>query len=212
MYALIRNNQIKVGPRDWRYHFFKRYLDSNNLDSSALPMLEPLDGKIITQEWKIIPVIEVVAPSYDQDFEQLAGPYWTLYDEYIVGRYNIAYRPIDSIKNNLKQVVTDTRYRKEVSGCPFTFLNGTRVNLYTTREDRNVYLQAYQIMSDDQSIMFKFEGAVFKSVTRDELWAMIMTGASHIQAAFDWEAQKYTEIDACNTIDELRAIDITIAV
>jgi hypothetical protein len=81
-------------------------------------------------------------------------------------------------------------------GVPFTFADGTNVTLYTTREDRNIYLQAYQIMEPGQSIVFKFEGAVFKSVTKDELGMIVATGAAHIQAAFDWEAQKYNEIDA----------------
>jgi hypothetical protein len=64
-------------------------------------------------------------------------------------------------------------------------------------------------MSDDQSIVFKFEGSVFKSVTRDELGMIVATGAAHIQAAFDWESQLYSEIDDCTTIEELKLVDLT---
>ncbi len=212
MYALIQNNQIKVGPRDWRYYFFKQYLDTNNLDSSSLPINEPKDKKVITSDWKIIPVTELDIPSYEQPFEQLAGPYWTLYDEYITGSYTVVDCPIDSIKNKLKETITNNRYNVEIGGCPFTFPDGTQVTLYTTREDRNVYLQAYQIMTEGQSIVFKFEGAVFKSVTKDELGMIVATGAAHIQTAFDWESQKYAEIDACNTIEELRAVNLEYSV
>ena len=67
----------------------------------------------------------------------------------------------------------------------------------------------YQIMTDGQSIMFKFEGAVFKSVTRDELGMIVATGAGHIQTAFDWESQKYAEIDVCETIEQLKLVDLT---
>ena len=209
MYALIQNNQIKVGPRDWRYYFFKQYLDTNNLDASTLPISEPADKKVITPDWKIIPVTMLDIPQYNQLFEQLAGPYWEVYDDYITGSYSIADLPVDSSKNKLKEVVTETRYNAEVGGCPFTFADGTSVTLYTSREDRSVYLQAYQIMSEDQTIVFKFAGAVFKSVTKAELGLIVTAGAAHIQSVFDWEAQKYTEIDACNTIEELRLINIT---
>lgn len=208
MYALVQNNEIKVGPRDWKYYFFKQYLDDNKLDSSALPISEPASGKVITPTWKIIPVTQLDVPPTQQYFEQLAGPYWTLYSEYITGYYNVAPVPVESAKNTLKQVVTDNRYNAEVGGCPFTFADGTTVNLYTTREDRNVYLQAYQILTEGQSIVFKFEGPVFKTVTKDELGLIVAAGSAHIQAAFDWEAQKYSDIDACTTLDQLKLVDI----
>jgi hypothetical protein len=198
----------EVGPRDWRYYFFKQYLDTNNLDSSALPITEPSDRKVITAEWKIIPVTQLDMPAYDPLFEQLAGPFWTVNDEYITGAYTVADLSVESSKGKLKEIVTDTRYRVEVGGCPYTFPDGTRVTLYTTREDRNVYLQAYQILTEGQSIVFKFEGAVFKTVTRDELGQIVAVGAAHIQAAFDWEAQKYAEIDSCNSIGQLKLVDI----
>jgi len=209
MYALIQNNEIKVGPRNWRYYFFKQYLDDNSLDSTLLPITEPSDRKVITEHWKIIPITELDTPEYDPFFEQLAGPYWTLYDEYITGYYTVADLSVDASKSKLKEIVTDTRYKVEIGGCDFTFPDSTEVRLYTTREDRGVYLQAYQIMSDDQSIVFKFEGSVFKSVTRDELGMIVATGAAHIQAAFDWESQLYSEIDDCTTIEELKLVDLT---
>lgn len=208
MYALIQDNQIKVGPRDWRYYFFKQYLDTNNLDSSALPISEPTDRKVITHEWKIIPVTQLDVPSYDSTFEQLAGPYWTVGEDNITGYYDVAPVSVDSAKNTLKQKVTDTRYKVETGGCAFTFADGTKVTMYTSREDRNVYLQAYQIIAEGQSIVFKFEGSIFKTVTKDELGLIVAAGAAHIQSAFDWEAQKYGEIDASTTLDQLKLVDI----
>jgi hypothetical protein len=208
MYALIQNNQIKVGPRDWRYYFFKQYLDDNNLDSTVLPISEPSDRKVITPTWKIIPVIKLDIPEYNVLFEQLAGPYWIVLDDQITGSYNITELSLEASKGKLKELVTSTRYNIEVGGCPFTFADGSEVILYTSREDRNIYLQAYQIMGETQSITFKFSGSIFKLVNKEELGSIVATGAAHIQACFDWEAQKYTEIDACETIEELRAINL----
>lgn len=208
MYALIQNNQIKVGPRDWRYYFFKQYLDDNNLDSSQLPITEPSDKKVITDTWKILPVTQIDTPSLQPYFEQLAGPYWTIHTDYITGYYDVAPVSVEAARNSLKQLVTDTRYKIEVGGCSFTFSDGTSVTLYTSREDRNVYLQAYQIMTDGGSITFKFAGSVFRSVSKDELGQIVSAGTAHIQTAFNWEAQKYVELDACETLEQLKLVDI----
>lgn len=209
MYALIQDNQIKVGPREWRYHFFKQYLDFNDLDSAVLPIAEPTDGKVVTADlWKIIPVAPLDVPSYDSTFEQLAGPYWTINQDDITGYYDVVPVSVDAAKNILKQRITDVRYKVETGGCPFTFDDGTEVKLYTTREDRNVYFHAYQIITEHQSITFKFERSIFKSLTKDMLGSIIATGAEHVQATFEWEASKYEEIETCITLDQLKLIDI----
>jgi hypothetical protein len=208
MYALIHNNQIQVGPRDWNYMFFKDYLDEEGLDATALTKRAPEDNKIITADWKIIPVTSIQYPALDEPFEQPAGPYWTIHDEYITGEFLAVPNTVEMVKGKLKEVVTNNRYKVEVGGCPFTFADGTEVTLYTTREDRNVYLQAYQILTDGGSIVFKFPNAVFKSVSKVELGLIVETGSAHIQGAFIWEADKYDEIDLCETIADLKLIDV----
>jgi hypothetical protein len=207
MYALIHNNQIQVGPRQWNYAFFKDYLDEEGLNADALTTRPPEDNKIITDQWKIIPVIDIQYAALDEPFEQPAGPYWTINDEYITGEYLAVPNTVGMVQGKLKEKVTNNRYKVEIGGCPFTFADGTEVTLYTTREDRNVYLQAYQIMADDGSIVFKFPGAVFKSINKTELGQIVAAGSAHIQEAFTWESGKYAEIDACTTLEELKLID-----
>jgi hypothetical protein len=208
MYALIHNNQIQVGPRQWNYTFFKDYLDEEGLDATALTKRPPDDNKIITDEWKIIPVTDIQYAELDEPFEQPAGPYWTIHEEYITGVYLAVPNTVGMVQSKLKETVTNNRYAVEIGGCPFTFSDGTEVTLYTSREDRGVYLQAFQIMPDDGSIMFKFPNAVFKSVTKAELGLIVEAGAAHIQEAFTWEANVYDQIDACTTLEELKLIDV----
>ena len=207
-YGLVYNGNIEVGPRQWSYSFFKDFLEEEGLDWSTLPRNAPEDGKVITDQWKILPVTDVVQPSYEDPFEQWAGPYWTINEDSITGLYEVVPNTIEMVKGKLKESVTNTRYKIEVGGTKFIFADGTEVSLYTTREDRNVYLQAYQIMADDQSVVFKFTNAVFKTVTKAELGAIVDAVATHIQTVFTWESNKYAEINACTTIDELKNIDI----
>lgn len=207
-YALIHNDKIQVGPRDWNYNFFKRYLQENSLNYDVLSYTPPSDNMIITDDWRIIPVNIDPFPEVNTYFEQLAGPFLTIHDLYVSGYYNVVPIDLDISKGLLKSTVTGTRYNVEVGGCPFILNDGTKVTLYTTREDRNVYLQAYQIMSDSQTIVFKFPNSIFKEVGKEELGRIVQAGATHIQTAFNWESNKYAEIDACTTIEQLRQIDI----
>lgn len=208
MYGLIYNNNIEVGPRQWSYSFFKEFLEDEGLDWSTLPRLAPEDGRVITEQWKILPVTELTQPSLDEPFEQLAGPYWTIHDDYITGRFEAAPNTIEMVKSKFKEIVTNNRYTVEVGGTKFIFADGTEVSLYTTREDRNVYLQAYQILDDGASVIFKFPNAVFKTVSKTELGQIVNAVATHIQTAFTWESDKYVEIDSCVTMDDLRNVNL----
>ena len=208
MYALIHNNQIQVGPRQWNYVFFKDYLEEENIDYSAVPRPAP-KSPIVTPEYKILPVVGVTQPPCDPTFEQYAGPFWNINENDITGYYNVVPQLLEIAKGSLKEKVTATRYKVEVGGCKFTFADGVEVTLYTSREDRGSYMEALQIMPDGSSIVFKFPNAVFKTVTKAELGQMVATGAAHIQSAFVWEAERHDLINAATTLDELRAIDIS---
>jgi len=207
MYALIHNGAIQVGPRTWAYSFFKEYLDEEGLDSTALPRKDP-GGLIVTDSWKILPVTNINQPAYNSDFEQLEGPFWTITDTNVTGSYNAVPQTMSMAQGKLKEKVTNTRYRIENGGAEYTLLDGTTVTIYTAREDRSVYLDAYQVIPDGTDILFKFKGNVFKLVAKEELSSIIAAGAAHIQNSFVWEAGKYAEIDNATTIDELKLIDI----
>lgn len=207
MYALIHNNQIQVGPRQWLYSMFKDYMDEEELDSSALPRQAPTEP-IITDTWKLLPVEPIAIPSYDPLFEQLAGPYLTIGETSVTGNFDVASVSLEFSKGKMKEIVTANRYIGENQGTTFTFADGQTVNIYTNREDRGTYLQAYQIVAEGSSISFKFPGAVFRTVTKAELGQIVDTGAAWIQAAFDWETTKYAAIDAAQTVEELKAIEL----
>lgn len=206
MFALIHKNKIQVGPRDWHYWFFRRYLEDNDLDYGPLPLLysEP----IITNEWRIIPISELIEPEYNPLFQEYAGPYWTIYDTYITGYYDVVQSPINIIKSRMKDIISNTRYEIEIGGINFTFPDNTTVELYTTREDRSVYLDALLVMGENDTIDFKFKKGVFKTVTKQVLQQIVATGFQHIKNLFIWEASICSQIDAASTVDELKVINL----
>ena len=76
-YALINNNQIKVGPRDYNVAFFRNYLEQNNIPTTSVPITYTgNDPIVITDTISIVPVAEPTTPECKPYTEQLAGPYW----------------------------------------------------------------------------------------------------------------------------------------
>ena len=208
MYGLIHNDKIQVGPRSWNYAFFAEYLNDNNLDISALPTNEPIIA-IFGDEWKILPVTSIDIPQIDPDFEMNVGPYWTINDNDITGSYTKQDKPISMIKGGLKNNVASNRYAFEVSDLEYTFNDDSKVTLFTSREERDVYINTCMTMTDVETASFKFKGGVFKSgMSKDDVLDLAYAIKGRIKDAFDWEAEKAAEIDACTTIDQLKEVEV----
>lgn len=207
MYGLVHNNKIQVGPREWSYSFFKIYLEENNLDYSSLTFNDP-ETSITGLDFKILKVSELIIPSYNSLFEQLAGPYWTINENDITGYYDVVDSDINLIKSHMKEIVAANRYEVEISGVNFTFPDNTVVGVYTTRDDRNVYLDALLVMGEADTIDFKFKNNVFKTTSRLILQGIAGMGSEHIKNAFGWESTKCNEIDLAQTIDSLKLIEL----
>jgi hypothetical protein len=209
LYALIHNNQIQVGPRSWNRGFFLEYLEDENLDISELPRSAPKES-VITDDWSILLVTEVTYPDpFDQTFDQLVGPFWTMHSDHITGIYNKTDAPINLVQGTLKNIVADNRYKVETGKLEYTFGDGQVVQLYTEREERMIYLNTLQALPDGMTVSFKFRDGVFRTgVTKTELQEIVALGMMHIAAAFEWEAAKVAEIDGASSISELKAIEL----
>lgn len=207
MYGLIHNNKIRVGPRNWSYTFFKNYLEKNNLDYSNVPFNEP-ENSIIENDFKILKVSELIIPTYNSLFEQLAGPYWTIDENNITGYYDVVDSDINLIKNHMKEIIAANRYEVEIDGIDFTFSDNTVVGIYTSRDDRSVYLDALLVMSDTDTIDFKFKNNKFKTVTKSDLQSIVGIGSMHIKNVFGWESEKCNDIDSASDISALKLIEL----
>ena len=204
-YLLVENRQIvHLGPVFWRPRFIQSVL--NDLDTEyTLAPTEPNQYIKISDNIEIFPITSIEQPQYDPAFEQLAGPFWTYGAESVSGTYSVAPRELTAVKNSLKSLAADERYKKEIAGITLT-VHSMEINVPTDRETRSNYVQKLIAMTD--SVQWKFsEGWV--TFSKDEFTAMIQSVDSYVQAQFDWESSIVALIDSATTAEELRAITIT---
>jgi hypothetical protein len=208
LYALVHNNQIRVGPRGWNRSFFLDYLTKQKLDSSVLPKKAPTESTI-TADWKLLLITEVTFPDWQQPFEQLVGPFWTIHETHITGVYDKTDVPVHAVQGSLKNTVAANRYAVETGKLEYTFPDGQVVSLYTEREERMIYLNTLSALPDGMTVPFKFRDGVFRTgVTKTELQQIVAAGMMHIASAFEWEAAKVAEIETADTVETLRLIEL----
>lgn len=206
MYVLVHKERVLVGPRDWNRAMFDGALEKLGIQF-LLPRRDPLTLPIIIDENTYVTRAEMFIPQHNAKTHSYVGPYWDLTDKNVAkGTYQIKERPLGSIKEILIAEVAAERWNKEVNGGKFT-IKGIEVSLDTSREGRNIFLQKYSLMGDNDTVNWKFpEG--WLTLTKQELGAVVMAGAAHIQAAFDWEKAKVEEIQAASNTATLEAITI----
>lgn len=194
MYALLHNNQIKVGPRQYSYAFFKQYLTEQNIQTDIPFEYNKLDSITITKDITIIKVIEPLIPSHNSLTEQLAGPFYDLTVEPITGIYNVVDRELTAAKNDLISRVAVKRYEKETAGTTITVQN-KELKVDTARDARHIWFQSLMLLPNGSTQKFKFDGGIWLELTKADIEMIVASIVGHVQGAFDWEAAKVIEIE-----------------
>jgi hypothetical protein len=199
-------NLVHLGPMNWRPNFFQSCLRDDLEINFKVPLSnDTAETVIVSDTVKIIPVRDLgLTSEFNQKTQIAVGPYYNFFDTYAEMYHNIQDKSIDAVKSELKPIVAANRYKYEVMGVTTTIQN-KEVFLLTSREDRALYLQAYQLGKDN--INWKF-GSEFLSLSNSDLGLIVQAVTNHIQAAFDWEASKYQEIDSKQTLEELDAVKL----
>lgn len=204
MYALIHQNEIKVGPRNWHTNIFKNYLTENNLPTN-IPLSDP-GGPFISAYFKILPVY-ITEPGYNSLFEQLVGPTLTIENDKVTGSFTVTDQPFEQIKGKLASIIVDNRYKKEIGGVDH-IIAGDTVRLDTSRDGRLVYSNLKMSLPTDGTVSFKFSSSITKTLNADDLTQINTTVFNHVQNCFAWEASKLAELAACTIIDQLKVVDL----
>lgn len=201
-YLLVENRQIiHLGPMEWRQRFFQSELNDLEVEFTVPPVEQ---GYIkINDNFEFIPVVSVEIPEYDM-FEELVGPTWNYDNNQAVGIYTKQQGNISAAKGNMKTIAASKRYEKE--NAPFTItVQGQSVSVDASRDNRNIFIQKYQLMADTDTVQWKFpEG--WLTLTKAELGEVVLAGANHIQAQFDWEKSIIDQIDATDDVPTLKLI------
>jgi hypothetical protein len=207
-YIIVQNREtVLLGPMSWRQRMFQNEINEL-IDNGELTInyeVPPAEVGYVDlgDNVEIFPV-EMLVTEYDPNFESLSGPFWTFDNNVATGSYTKQDGDIALIKGNLKNILASIRYTKEQT--PFvTTVQNTEVTVDASRENRNIFVQKYQFMADNDTVEWKFpEG--WLTLTKQELGSLVITGATFIQQQFDWEKGYADQIDAATTIAELKTI------
>lgn len=62
-------------------------------------------------------------------------------------------------------------------------------------------------MQDSDTVKWKFPEA-WLTLTKSDLGQVVSAGATYVQEAFNWEADKTDEINNCTSLEELDVVDL----
>jgi len=205
-YILVHNNYVINGPRSWNYRSFESTLSEELEIEFKLPMTYDSTEPIIIDENTKIVTCRLEYAAHNPKIEYLHGPFWNFDEEVALGTFQVMSTPVDVIKGVLKQRVAVNRWTKEVAGTTVE-IQGKFVTVDTSRDGRNIFVQKYLLMTDAETVEWKFpEGWLVLS--RTELGQAVNAGVAHVQNQFSWESAKITEIDLCTDPEELDLVDL----
>jgi len=212
VYLLVENREIvHLGPIEWRPRFIQSEL--NDLEI-YFTISQTESGYVnINDTFELIPIVADITPRYDSLWHTLAGPFYT-YEEQFDGTigaivtHTVTDNTVDGVRPYLKQQVAAERYRRENLGTT-AVVQGQTVSVDTSRDNRNTIVQAFLLMSDTDTVNWKFpEG--FLNLTYTDVESVVRAGALYVQAQFNWEVAKNIELDSCTTLDDLRGVSVSI--
>jgi hypothetical protein len=192
---------VLLGPMEWRPRFFQSCLrDDLEIDFNVPLSNDTGEAIIVNEIARIIPVTDIgITGEFNPKIHHLIGPYYNFYDTYAEMYHTVQDKPIEVVREELKSIIASNRYKYEILGININ-IQDKDISLLTTRADRGLYLQAYQLGTD--SVNWKF-GTEFLTLSNIELGTIVQAIILHVQSAFDWEANKIIEIDSMLTLEDL---------
>jgi hypothetical protein len=203
MFVLQHKGRVLNGPMDWNRGMFSGTLEDLKIDFPLPREFPGVSPFVIDQDTSVF-IAELHPHEYNPLTEYLHGPFWQFTADRAIGTYQTVENPIDLIKGTMKNIVTNNRYAKEIAGAKVT-IQGKEVTVDTARGARDVFIQKLLLMVDGTTVNWKFpEGWLL--LTKADLQSAVAAGVAHVQGSFDWEVDKHAEIDACTTVEALKAV------
>jgi hypothetical protein len=206
LYAIKHKNRVVSGPLAWAQKYFTTVLKVRHRIDATIPGKAPETMPYTVNEDTSIHEVVKNEPELDTMTQAYHGPFWDTSGDVIVANYEVHDLEIASARNNFRAVAAFERYKKEIANTKAE-VQGIEVTVDTSRDGRNIFVQKFMLMGDDDTVNWKFPEA-WLTLTKAELGLVVQVGADHIQAAFDWEKGINEQIDAAETAEELHAIVI----
>jgi hypothetical protein len=198
MYALVKGQQLLLGPVGFNYRMINSVLEDElelvervySNDAQRVPFTIVDDVQILPARY------EDSFAEFDPRFEERTGPIHTIYQQEVVFSYSKREKPLEQIKAERKIEIAPIRREKE-NGTISTTIGGTEIVVSISRENRLVL--ASKLTGGDGPYNFKFENNTWAEVTKSDIESILLQIDIKVQEAFDWELAKNQEIDACET-------------
>jgi hypothetical protein len=203
MYVLIHKNRVVVGPMSWNSGMFNGALERLKINHQ-LSRKEPQSFPIDIDENTKICRSEYQYPEYNRKTQYAHGPFWDFSSDVAIGTFEVKETPVELIKSTLISQIAQVRYEKEISGTQVTIQN-TEVSVTTNRGNRDVFVQKFVVMQDEETANWKFT-ETWLTLTKADVGVIVTAITQHVQNAFDWEKAKVEEINNCSTSEELDAV------
>ena len=118
----------------------------------------------------------------------------------ITATFTIVEKPLDTVKVEQKQRITESRYESEVSGV----LLGDAM-LDADRDTQTRIAQAKMLVDNDPSIVIKWKKAngEWVGLSHETITAMSLAIGKHVQQCFSKESDLHAVVDACDNIDDV---------
>lgn len=206
MYALVNGNELLLGPIPFNYRLINSVLEEeleiefrvNSQDYQNVPIQ-------INESVKIIPALNNI-PEYDFRFQYLTGPNHEITEDSVIFNYNVEDKDLQRIKDEYKEAVAPERWNKENKNIEIVINNKT-VIVSTSRDNRLALIS--KMSSSEGPYNFKFQDGNWMEITKSDLQYILSEIDNVVQAAFDWEINKLSEIDACSTKEEVYSVVIS---
>ena len=210
MFIIVHNNLVILGPMRWNRFRFENEIQEECELAATLPDSNLRTPITVSENISVLPVLGIEYPSHNSKIQHLHGPFWEFAEVGATGSYIVQSLPMDFVKEQLRAECAAERYRKEISGTKVIIQN-TEVTVDTERGSRDIFVQKFLLMSDTDTVQWKFPEC-WLVLTKADLGQIVAAGATHIQGQFNWEADKIVEIDACETLEQLNLVEITVPV
>ena len=203
MFIIKNNNKVIYGPAQYNAGMFKYILiEECELQDVVVPFsLEIGEKVIINDEISILPA-EFVYPNINSKIEQFAGPFWSFEYDKAIGTFEKADKSIDSVKSDLKVVVSDNRRKYETKDIELQ-INSTDVVIDASRENKANVIATYNLMQVGSTINFKFKNYVFLECSKEDLGIIVNAFNEQVNSAFNFEYYKIGEIETAISLEEL---------
>jgi hypothetical protein len=205
MYALINGQELLLGPIAFNYRMINSVLEEDlEVDFRVTPQDYQNVPITFTEDIKILPA-RVDIPTYDSRFQTVSQTSHTITPTEVVFNYGVSDKSLEQIKGEYKAEVKPERQRKENTTVTVT-LNDKDITVSTSRDSRLSLVS--KLLSSDGPYNFKFNNGEWVEVSKADLQTILTEIDIVVQAAFDWELAKLTEIDACEDGESVYAVII----